>query len=121
MPKLNEQNCHLFQFETLQYYQSKDHAVIQLPDQYPLSFAMQAFGHTNLICKIDENSALIVLTGKMLPRIVKWNHLITAHGKGMDCLEMTIGRHFWHSNLRREVRELVSNCDVCKRMKKNGS
>ena len=58
MPKFDEQNRHPFQFETLQYYQSKDHNVMQLPNQYPLSFAMQTFGNTNLVCKTNENSIL---------------------------------------------------------------
>ena len=119
MPKFDEQNRHPFQFETIQYYQSKDHNIGQLPINQPNDFTLKTFGQTvQLVCKNKNNSHLIVLTDDMLPRIVKWYHHVTVHSEGMDRLELSIRRHFWHPQLRTEIRNQVSKCTICDTMKK---
>ena len=47
--------------------------------------------------------------------MVSWDY-----AEGMNRLELTISRHFWHPHLRREIRAQLSTCDTCKRMKNEG-
>ena len=86
----------------------------------PDKFAYVPFGDSSLVCYIGlPNQRLIVLPDAMLPRLVKWYHEMTIHSEGMDRLELTIKRHFWHPDLRAEIRRQLSACQVCARMKKD--
>jgi transposase InsO family protein len=121
MPKFDEQNRHPFRFETIKHYQSKDAELMAMPTNQPTQFAVRQFGATNLVCKVSPGNAqqqLICITDEMLPKLVKWYHELTVHTEGMDRLEVSIRRHFWHPNLRQEVRNQVSQCSICQRMKK---
>ena len=55
----------------------------------------------------------------MLPLLVKWYHEVSIHSEGVDRLELTIKRHFWHPRLRQEIRQQLSACVTCARMKKD--
>ena len=120
MPKFDEQNRHPFRFETIEYYQQHSANVRDLHTQAPDIFSLIPFGKASLVCKTKEaNERLIVLPDAMLPRLVKWYHEMTIHSEGMDRLELTIKRHFWHPDLRREIRSQLSTCSTCARMKKD--
>lgn len=56
----------------------------------------------------------------MLPRLVKYYHLLSVHAEGMDRLEATISRHFYHTGLREEIRKQVGTCVTCQRFKRHG-
>ena len=122
MPKFDEQNRHPFRFETLAYYQSHSPNVSDLHNQAPNLFSMLPFGDgkVSLICKTaSPDERLIVIPDAMLPRLVRWYHEHGLHSEGMDRLELTIKRHFWHPQLRQEIRKQLSECTVCKQMKKD--
>ena len=120
MPKFDEQNRHPFQFETIAHYQSTDNDLMNLPTTNPGEFTFQKFGSHDLVCRIVAgNQHRIALTGAMLPRIVTWYHLLTAHAEGMVRLEASLRRHFWHPRLREEIRQQLSTCQTCMEMKKN--
>ena len=71
MPKFDEQNCHPFQFDTLQHYQSKDNELLQLPALQPEQFLFHKYGNIKLVCqKADDGNYGIALTDAMLPKIV---------------------------------------------------
>ena len=120
MPKFDEQNRHPFRFETIEYYQQHSANVRDLAQQAPQLFSMLPFGEANLVCKTkDADERLIVSPDAMLPRLVKWCHEMTVHSEGVDRLELTIKRHFWHPRLRQEIRQQLSACTICARMKKD--
>ena len=122
MPKFDEQNRHPFQFSTIADYQTRSPNVSNLPTQAPHWFQLLPFGDgkVSLICKTQTpDERLIVLPDAMLPRLVRWYHEHGIHSEGMDRLEMTIKRHFWHPQLRQEIRRQLADCQVCARMKKD--
>ena len=55
----------------------------------------------------------------MLPCLVTWCHHLSAHAEGMVQSEASMQRHFWHGNLRGEIWNQLSACDMCSKMKKN--
>ena len=121
MPKFDEQNRHPFRFETMKYYQAQDANLLAMPTTNPTQFAIRRFGATDLVCKIsatNPSQKLICLTDTMLPKLVNWYHELTVHSEGMDRLETSIRRHFWHPNLRQEVWNQVGACRTCDVMKK---
>ena len=106
MSKFDEQNRHPFHFSTIADYQQRSPNVSDLPTQAPQWFQLLPFGDgkVSLICKVQNaNERLIVLPDAMLPRLVKWYHEHSIHSEGMDRLELTIKRHFWHPQLRQEI------------------
>ena len=121
VPKFDEQNRHPFRFQNIAIYQNKDATLMNLPNTDPTNYTIHQFGNVDLVCRIFPRShhPLIVLSDDMLPRIVRWYHEITIHSEGMDRLEASIRRHFWHPRLRDEIRTHVAACDVCNRMKKD--
>ena len=122
MPKFDEQNRHPYRFETIEWYQSRSPNVFDLPAQAPHLFTSIPFGKVSLVCKTaTPHERLIVLPDAMLPKLVKWYHEQSIHSEGMDRLELTIKRHFWHPQLRQEIRRQLSSCQVCARMKKQGT
>ena len=54
----------------------------------------------------------------MLPKAVKWFHEATALNAGISRLEEHLKVHFFHPRLSAEVRDQVSKCDLCQRMKR---
>ena len=122
MPKFDELNRHPFHFSTIADYQQRSPNVSILPTEAPHLFQLLPFGDgkVSLICKVQNpNERLIVLRDAMLPRLVTWYHEHSIHSEGMDRLEMTIKRHFWHPQLRQEIRRQLSGCSTCARMKKD--
>ena len=77
------------------------------------------FGSHELLCHTTGDQHLIVLADDMLPCFVMWHHHLSAHTEGMVWLEALMRCHFWHSNLRGEIRNQLSACDTCSGMKKN--
>ena len=59
----------------------------------------------------------MVLTDVMLPVAVKWFHEATAHNARISHLEEHLKFHFFHPQLSAKVRDQVSKCDLCQRMK----
>jgi len=118
MPKFDEQNRLPFQFEVLALYQSKHPLLYDLPKDFPGEYSLKEFGNTKLVCKMSDDKGWIVLTDEILPLLVNWYHEVTVHAEGMDRLESTIRRHFWHPKLRETIRSHVENCSVCKEMRK---
>ena len=119
MPKFDEQNRHPFQFKTIQFYQSKDNDVQKLPTDQPNEFEITQLDNVPIVCcKTTDSNPLIVVTDAMLPRLVKWYHEMTVHSEGMTRLQASIRRHFWHPRLRDEIRDQLSKCDICQKMKK---
>ena len=118
MPKFDEQARHPFHFETIAYYQNQVPEIMALPQVTPDIYSLEYFGSAELVCKIDTDLRLIVLTDAMLPRIVTWYHLLTVHSEGMNRLEASIRRHFWHPHLREEIRRQLADCAKCQEMKK---
>jgi len=109
---------HPFQFNTLRMYQQKAEELKQLLIRAPTLYKYKSFGQVDLICymaKADEPK--IVLSDYMLPRLVKYYHTSSAHAEGMDRLEASISRHFYHTGLRREIRNQVGTCSICQRYK----
>ena len=60
----------------------------------------------------------IVVPQPMLRPLVQWYHDLTVHATGADTPSNTLGRHFYHPDLLKEVKRLASSCQVCKPAKK---
>jgi hypothetical protein len=82
----------------------------QLLINQPEQCALVILRETNLICYIaNPQQPKIVLTDDMLLQIVRYYYHLTAqHAEGMDRLEWSLKRHFYHLRLRDEVRSQVS-------------
>jgi hypothetical protein len=112
---------HPFQFNTLRYYQQQSEELRQLPDRAPTLYKYQDFGQNDLICYLgNPDEPKIVLSDYMLPKLVKYYHLASAHAEGMDRLEATISKHFYHNNMRREIRRQIGTCETCQKYKRHG-
>jgi hypothetical protein len=93
----------------MRHYQQRSDATKQLLINQPEQYALVTLRETNLICYIaNPQQPKIVLTDDMLPRIVRYYHLTAQHAEGMDRLEWSLKRHFYHLRLRDEVRSQVS-------------
>ena len=95
-------------------------AVKELIQKDPGQFVLQLFGSIELVCKSNRNDFQIVLSDEMMPKLVQWYHAATIHAEGMDRLEASIRRHFYHPQLRVEIRTVVRSCDTCQKMKRGG-
>ena len=116
MPKFDEQNCHPFRFQTIEFYQQHSANVWDLPKQAPHLFSYVQLGEANVVCKTQgDTERLIVVPDAMLSRLVKWYHEVTVHSEGVDRLDLSIKPHFWHPMLRQEICQQLSVCDTCKR------
>ena len=49
VPKFNEQNCHLFHFETIAHCQSLNNDLMNSPTTVPCEFVFQKFGSCDLV------------------------------------------------------------------------
>ena len=105
-------------FQTIQHYQQQSARL-----QHLLNLGMyriKRFGNIDLICQLDHLGGKIVISDEMLPRLVRWYHLTTAHIEGINRLEATIGRHFYHPSLRQEIQNQVYTCHECQINKRCG-
>jgi hypothetical protein len=120
MPKFDEQNRHPFHFETIADCEQRLLNVRDLPAQAPNVFSSLPFGEAVLVCVTRfPHERLIVIPDAMLSKLVKWHHEKNVHAEGVDRLELSIKRHFWHPQLRSEIRRQLAECTVCARMKKD--
>ena len=107
-----------FHFETIQHYQQ-----LSEPLKQQLTsgmYRLKRFGNVDLICQLERNGDCIVLSDEMLPRLVRWYHLTNTHIEGINRLEATIGRHFYHPALRQEIQRQISVCHTCQVNKRGG-
>ena len=105
------------QFSTIYDYQQNDQTVTRLLIKKPEGYQYKTLGGFLTICTAGQHSKM-VLTDVMLPMAVKWFHEATAHNAGISHLEEHLKFHFFHPWLSAEVREQVSKCDLCQRMKR---
>jgi hypothetical protein len=117
-PKFDEQGRHPFHFETIRQYQNDSEQVQNWLRDKPNDFVRHTFGETELICKVKDGSYRMAISDEMLPKLVKWYHLHTMHAEGMDRLEASIKRHYYHPKIRDEVRKQVGSCVECNTNKK---
>jgi len=118
LPKFDNQGRHPFRFETLHHYQQLDPKLAKLVETDP-NYRYTKYGQTPLVTTSwDDGTVNIVLTDAILPKIVKWYHLLTNHSEGMTRLEKTIRRHFYHPDLRKEIQKQLDACETCAKMKK---
>jgi hypothetical protein len=111
---------HPFHFTSLQTYQQRSAGLKRLLTENPGRFTMARYGSSNLVCyKITPTERRIVLSNEMLPRLVKWYHLVAGHAEGIVRLEATIKKHFYHSQLLREIKEQVGTCEQCQLNKRH--
>jgi uncharacterized membrane protein YiaA len=102
----------------MRHYQQRSDATKHLLIDQPEQYALVTLGETNLICyRANPQQPKIVLTDDMLPRIVRYYHLTAQHAEGMDRLEWSLKRHFYHLRLRDKVCSQVSRCKICQKMK----
>ena len=116
-PVFDEEGRVPIQFSTIYEYQQNDQKVPQLPIEKPEGYQYKTLGGFPIICTAGEHSKM-VLTDVMLPKAVKWFHEATAHNAGISRLDEHLKFHFFHPRLSAEVRDQVSKCDLCQRMKR---
>jgi hypothetical protein len=112
-----------FQFDVLRELQQRSTATKALLTSNPAHYRLHTYGDHDIIChftKDDDPNPAIVLSDEMLPRVVRYFHLATSHAEGMDRLEATMRRHFYHPRLREEIRDQVGKCDKCQTNKRGG-
>jgi len=107
-----------FHFETIRHYQQLSEPLKQQLNSG--LYRLRRFGNTDLICQLEQYGDRIILSDEMLPRLVRWYHLATAHIEGINRLEATIGRHFYHPALRQEIQRQISVCHSCQINKRGG-
>ena len=119
MPQFDAQGRQPFHFSTIETYQQNDPVIRQLVTADPNQFIQQQLGQSTVICRRHRHDFQIVLPDAMLTRLVRWYHEATMHVEGMDRLEQTIQRHYYHPHLRREIRDIVRSCPICQTMKRD--
>jgi hypothetical protein len=118
-PKFDPQGRHPFQFKTVHHYQQNDTDLQELQAAHPNRYFIQDLDSYNILCRYDTIPASedtpwkIVIPNNMLRPLVQWYHEITVHSTGMDRLEALIRRHFYHPDLRKICREVISACTIC--------
>ena len=116
-PRLDAQGRQPFHFPTLHHYQQQDKRFLSQVCSTSLRFFFQSLGGYNIICYRelwDINSPWrIAIPDALLDPLVNWYHLATNHLEGIDCLESTIARNFYHPNLHQAVRRHVAACPIC--------
>ena len=121
-PRFDQQGRHPFHFTTIRQYQQNDEQVRQLPQTDPDNYEIRRFGEVDLVCKRNANNNFqFRLTDDMVRPIVRWYHAATMHAEGMDRLESSIKRHFYHPMLRPTIRDVVRSCHICQTMKRDGN
>ena len=73
-----------FTFDTIELYQQKSEILKRLPMECPNQFIITQLGTANIICKTEGKDFKIVVSDEMLPHLVRWYHLVTAHAEGMS-------------------------------------
>jgi hypothetical protein len=122
-PVFDEQHAswHPFQFDTLQRYQQQSESTKQVLQLQPALYKMRQYGDAQLICYVaNPEEPKIVLSDFMLPRVVKYYHESSAHAEGIDRSIATICRHFYHPNLRQEIKNQIGSCVLCQKYKRHG-
>ena len=51
-------------------------------------------------------------------KMIKWHHEANAHIEGISRMESSLCRHFYHKDLKKEIKQFVLTCDVCQKMKR---
>ena len=121
-PRFDAHGRHPFHFATISAYQCEDLALNNSlaadPEHYlslPVAPNIHLIFHRT--SPRDPNPQ-IAMPSAMLPKLVRWYHLATAHVQGMDRLEATIRRHFYHPQLRATVRAELQNCPLCPKLRR---
>ena len=121
-PRFDAHGRHPFHFATIAAYQREDLAINNSlaadPDHYlslPVAPNIPLIFHRT--SPRDPNPKIAV-PSVMLPKLVHWYHLATAHVQGMDRLEATIRRHFYHPQLRATVQAELQNCSLCPKLRR---
>ena len=71
MPKLDEQNCIPFHFESISFYQLRDAQTVALLVNNPGEHFKKRFGNVELVCeKNDPTDPLIVIPDDVLSHLV---------------------------------------------------
>ena len=76
--------------KTIRAYQDQSEQVKSWMTSNPEDFKLHEFGGTELVCRYKDGIPKIAISDEMLPKLVKWYHLHTAHAEGMDRLEASI-------------------------------
>jgi len=120
-PRFDQQGRHPFHFETIRDYQQNDPIVRQLPQTDAENYVLQQYGNVQLVCRRNGNDFQFRITDEMLKPLIRWYHAANMHAEGMDRLEASIRRHFFHPELRQTIREVVRSCHICQTMKRDGN
>lgn len=122
-PRFDARGNQPFHFSTIHFYQQQDPALLALNDTQPLRFFFQKLGSYDILChRLSLNDTtpspwLIALPTAMLVPLAHWYHNVTVHTAGMDRLEAMIRRNFSHPDIRNAVRDTVSSCPICPRVR----
>ena len=120
-PRLDAQGRQPFHFPTLHHYQQQGKSFLSQVRSTSFRFFSQSLGGYDIVCYRelpDTNSPWrIAIPDALLDPLVNWYHLATNHLKGMDRLESTIARNFYHPNLRQAVRRHVAACPICPKVR----
>ena len=114
---MNKTNLHPFHFQTIHSFQQKDSSVLALPNEPSKRYFLNTIENLPIVCRYDNTTDKehwkIVVPNKMIGPLVQWYHELTVHSTGMDRLEALIRRHFFHPDIRKICRQVVSNCKIC--------
>ena len=116
-PTFDKQGRLPFHYKTLFEYQQEDPQLLVLSTSNPQQYQWENMGGHLLVCHQHNQHNHICLNNNMLPLIVDWFHKATAHNMGNTHLQENLRFHFYHPQLLAEVRQQVSACDLCQRMK----
>lgn len=120
-PRFDNDERYPFDFETISHYQTQDTALQDLLRNNPDMYSKRPMGGAEIICigetDTGDSSGLIALPRQMVVPLLKYYHGLLGHAEAATKLEKTVRRHFSHPDIGKKAKELIVNCDICKRMK----
>jgi len=108
-------------YALIRQHQINDHGMHMNVVQMPQKYVMQQIGQEQLVCyrSHPQRPWRIVIPSTLLDNVIAWYHHVLNH-VGMTRLFETIGTHFYHSQLKQRVQDIVGSCDACQRYKAAG-
>jgi len=121
-PEIEMQEPFLLDYGYLSAAQSRDPQLIQKIEQDSEHFNwLLVAPQLRLVAHRKEpgDNPKICIPDELLSKFIQFYHLALAHA-GMNKVNQTMTTHFWSSNLMKQIKQYIQNCEICQKSKLPG-